>query len=45
MSMIKTVGLSKQFGTFVANNHINLTVEPQEIRCIVGEMGLAKQHL
>lgn len=45
MSMIKTVGLTKQFGTFVANNHINLTVEPQEIRCIVGENGAGKTTL
>lgn len=45
MSIIRTVDLTKRFDQFVANDHINLTVEPQEIKCIVGENGAGKSTL
>ena len=45
MSIIKTIGLTKKFGDFVANDHIDLSVDDQEIRCIVGENGAGKSTL
>lgn len=38
-SMIQTIDLTKKFGDFTANDHINLDVKEQEIKCIVGENG------
>ena len=37
-SMIQTIDLTKKFGDFTANDHINLDVKEQEIKCIVGKM-------
>ncbi|MDO4478623.1 MAG: ABC transporter ATP-binding protein [Lachnospiraceae bacterium] len=45
MSLIKVVNLTKKFGEFTANDHINLTVERQEIKGIVGENGAGKSTL
>ena len=45
MSMIQTIDLTKRFGDFTANDHINISVEPQEIKCIVGENGAGKSTL
>lgn len=45
MSKIRVENLTKCFGDFVANDHINLQVEAQEIRCIVGENGAGKSTL
>lgn len=45
MSIIRTVNLTKSFDGFVANDHINLSVEAQEIKCIVGENGAGKSVL
>lgn len=45
MSIIRTVGLTKKFGDFVANDHIDLSVDEREIRCIVGENGAGKSTL
>ena len=33
-SMIQTIDLTKKFGDFTANDHINLDVKEQEIKCI-----------
>ncbi len=43
--MIETIELTKKFGDFVANDHIHLSVKPQEIKCIVGENGAGKTTL
>lgn len=45
MSVIRTIGLTKKFGNFTANNKIDLCVEKQEIKCIVGENGAGKSTL
>ena len=45
MNMIETVGLTKKFGDFTANDHINISVAPKEIKCIVGENGAGKSTL
>ena len=43
-SMIQTIDLTKKFGDFTANDHINLDVKEQEIKCIVGENGARKKY-
>ena len=45
MSVIRTVGLTKKFGSFTANDNISLSVEKNEIKCIVGENGAGKTTL
>lgn len=43
--IIETKNLTKKFGDFIANNNINMKVEKQEIKCIVGENGAGKSTL
>jgi simple sugar transport system ATP-binding protein len=45
MSYLRLEGITKSFGSFIANDNISLTVEPGKIHAILGENGAGKTTL
>ena len=42
---VELKGITKRFGSFTANDQINLVVEPGQIHCLLGENGAGKSTL
>src|SRR6187402_2724239 len=43
--LLRTVGLTKRYGTFLANEAINIDIWPQQIHALLGENGAGKSTL
>src|SRR5437588_1138370 len=43
--LLQTVGLTKRYGTFLANEAINIDIWPQQIHALLGENGAGKSTL
>ena len=37
--LLQTVGLTKRYGTFLANDHIDIEIWPKQIHALLGENG------
>ncbi len=45
LDRLKLTNISKSYAGGLANNHVNLTIKPQEIQALLGENGAGKTTL
>ncbi len=43
--LLQTIGLTKRYGSFLANDHIDIEIWPQQIHALLGENGAGKSTL